>query len=246
MSPNKSAVLFMPNWLGDALFATPAIRAVKKSVPGLKLACVAATRVAPVLANNPHIDELFIYDEEPLVGSARSMGLTAELKKHRFDSAVFFHNSRTKSVISRLAGIADRIGPVSSKKTFLTRTVGMPPALLHRIDYYLKLVEPLGAKPHGRTMDFYPRAEAAGRLRAILAAKGVGEGEPYAVVHAGGNWELKRWPIEHFKEWSRLFAARFPWKIVVCGTGDEKKTRGRALRGRSAAYRIRLRRDVFG
>lgn len=214
----------MPNWLGDALFATPALRAVKKSLPDTHIACVAASRVAPVLANNPHVDELIVYDEESLVGSsADSMGLTRALKKETFDKAVFFHSSRTKSVIARLAGIQERIGARNpSKKVYLTKEVAVPDTLIHRIDYYLKLVEPLGAYADGRSMDYFPDGNAAGKLEKLLTAKGVGRGAPYAVLHVGGNWELKRWPLEYFKEWIKLFCRDYDWKVIVCGTGDEK------------------------
>ena len=60
-------------------------------------------------------------------------------------------------------------------------------------------------------------------METILRENGVAKDEPYAVVHAGGNWELKRWPARYFTEWIRLYRMRFGGKILLCGTSAEEK-----------------------
>jgi heptosyltransferase-2 len=92
----------------------------------------------------------------------------------------------------------------------------------HRTDYFLALLEGVGVPAQGRAPEFVPRPGIEAEYAAVLNAGGVDPAAPYAVVHPGGNWDLKRWPAESFVRWIRLFRARFPWKIVVIGTPPEE------------------------
>ena len=52
------------NWVGDVLFSTPAIRALRKRYPAAHIACMVVPRCKEVLELNPHLNELIIYDEK--------------------------------------------------------------------------------------------------------------------------------------------------------------------------------------
>jgi ADP-heptose:LPS heptosyltransferase len=68
-------------------------------------------------------------------------------------------------------------------------------------------------------MEFCPAPEADRTLWQSLSEKGgLGRGDRYAVLHAGGNWTLKRWPVDYFVQWIRLWRKEFQEKIILCGT----------------------------
>ena len=56
-------LLVAPNWLGDTLFATALIRAIRQQAPEAHLTVVCAPRAVEVLRGNPSINELIVYDE---------------------------------------------------------------------------------------------------------------------------------------------------------------------------------------
>jgi lipopolysaccharide heptosyltransferase II len=211
------------NWLGDVLFSTPAIRAVRKASPKAHVACLVPARCREVLANNPYLDQVLVADDDTsFAGWPAAFALASRLRKEKFDTAIFFHRSKTKAFVARLAGIPDRLGyDVHGARRGLTRACPPPAPPFHRIDYFLGLVYALGFPEDGRGPDFFPRHEAAAELDGLFREKGLRRGEPYVIVHAGGNWDLKRWPPAHFTEWIRLFRTRFPWKVVLCGTAGE-------------------------
>jgi ADP-heptose:LPS heptosyltransferase len=64
----KRILIVNVNWLGDTLFATPFIRAVRDSHPKAYIAILTHPRCYKILEGNPHIDEIIIYDEKNSTG----------------------------------------------------------------------------------------------------------------------------------------------------------------------------------
>ncbi|HEY4527799.1 MAG TPA: glycosyltransferase family 9 protein, partial [Candidatus Paceibacterota bacterium] len=200
------------NWLGDVLFLTPAIRALKAHFPEACFACAVPARCAGLLQNNPYLSEVIEWDDKIFLWTPfKFFSTLRRIKKRRFNSVIFFHRSKTKAFMAWLAGIRRRAGYEA------------PFQDLHRTDHFLNLIKKMGVPPAGRTPDFFIKKGTEEELRGLLLEKGVALGEPYIVVHAGGNWELKRWPADYFVEWIRLFLERYSMKVVLCGTASERK-----------------------
>ena len=183
-----------------------------------------APRCAGLLKNNPYLNEVIeAKDRVPLSSFLDHWKIVSELKKRSFDTAVFFHRSKTKMIWAWLAGIPERAGYAGlGREKLLTRVIPDPGDRLHRTDHFLKLLHELGISGDGRVPDFYPKKEAEAELKDLLSLHGITVGQPYAVVHAGGNWSLKRWPAVYFVKWAKLFLERYPWKIILCGTESEE------------------------
>ena len=197
--------------MGDALFSTPALRALRKKFPEAFISCLIPRRCEDVLKRNPNLDELIVYNERTGFLSPSFWRLAARLRALRFDRAILFHGSGTKSALMRLAKISSVL------------EYEPPQGRIHKIDHFLNLLSRISVSPDGRTPDFYPDPAAEKALQALLATHGMDPAAPYVVVHAGGNWDLKRWPADYFKTWIRLFQNKFPWKVILCGTASEKK-----------------------
>ena len=54
--------VFLPNWIGDAVMATPALRALRQHFPQAHLIAVARPYVAAVLDGAPWFDEQILFD----------------------------------------------------------------------------------------------------------------------------------------------------------------------------------------
>ena len=204
----KRILVVNANWAGDVLFSTPALRALRKKYPDSFIACLVPPRVQNILQNNPHLNEVMTYDDRtPLLAFWRSAAVVVKIRKGNFDAAILFHRSASKARFAALAGIQKRISfddyPPPDKR-------------LHRIDHYLYLLERAGIPSDGRRMEYFPDPAAEASLKKLLPQDG-----PYAVLHAGGNWDLKRWPAESFVQWIRLWQKEFKHRIVLCGTAPE-------------------------
>jgi lipopolysaccharide heptosyltransferase II len=104
----------------------------------------------------------------------------------------------------------------------LTHALEPPASPAHKIDAFLYLLSGVGIPAAGRAPELVPTSEERASLEARLSAAGVRPADALAVLHAGGNWALKRWPAGYFVRWIRLLRAKGPWKIVLCGTASEE------------------------
>ncbi len=225
MKPAGRILIVNQNWMGDVLFSTPAIRALRKNFPQSFISCLVPERAADVLRHNPHLNEVLTYDERAsLISFFKPARLWRLIVARRFDTVLFFHRSRSKAFIAMLAGIPERIGFASpGRRRFLTQPVPKPAQGLHKTDVFLNLVQAAGVRPAGREPDFEVTAEEKRSLDKKLMNEGLAPSEAFAVLHAGGNWFLKRWPIEYFVRWTGAFLKETGWKVVVCGTASEEK-----------------------
>ena len=77
-------LLIRPDRIGDILLTTPAIATLRRSFPQAHISVLVRPYTAPLLRQNPDLDELLLDEGEP-VGE-----LAAKLREKRFDTAVHF------------------------------------------------------------------------------------------------------------------------------------------------------------
>ena len=179
---HKRILIFNVNWLGDVLFSTAVIRNIRRNFPESFIACIIPSRCYPVLKGNPHLDEIIIFDEKDRhKGLFARLAFIRNLKKKKFDTVFLLHRSFSRALICRLAGIKQRIGHYTKKRAFLLTEKIIPPERdsLHRIDYYLDVIEKAGLRVEDRYLDFYFTAEDEEQADAEVlvddAARGAGK-----------------------------------------------------------------------
>ena len=212
------------NWLGDVLFSTPAIKALRKKFPDSHIACLIVPRVKEVLALNPHINELIINDENGLhKGFLGKLKLAQELKQKKFDVVVLFHRSFTRAFLAYWAGIPQRVGYYTWKRSsLLTQPLPMPKKdSLHRVDYYLTIVKPLGADTSDRFYEFFTAEEDKKFIDNFFKDKGISAGDFVVCLNPGGNWFSKRWPKEHFAQLADRLITEYKVKAIFSGAKDD-------------------------
>ena len=104
-------LIVLPNWVGDLVLATPALRAIRERFPRAHITGLLKAPMAEVLSGVNWFDDLTFW---PAGGSRPRrrqgfLGLAAELRERRFDVALLFTNSFRSALLARLAGIHRRI-----------------------------------------------------------------------------------------------------------------------------------------
>ena len=224
-SSNKRILIVNANWLGDVLFSTPSLRAIRKAYPESHIACLVPPRAGEVLRHNPHLSEVLLCEDRPNLLSWKEYArVVSELRQRHFDTAVFFHRSKTRVFLTKIAGIPERIGyGAQGRDGLLTTRVERPLKPLHKIDMFLNLIMGWGVPSDGRHMEFFPEAASEASFRNLLSTHGLKLSERYAVVHAGGNWDLKRWNVPYFAETIRGITREFGLKVILCGSSGEER-----------------------
>jgi len=225
MSKNRKRILLVSvNWLGDLLFLTPAIRAVRRAYPDSFIAALSPRRGLDLLQGNPHLNAVIPMPEgRGILHLAGWLPLIARLRAERFDMAFLFHRSFTRAAAVWAAGIPERIGYRTAKRGgLLTTAVEMPPPdTLHKVDLLLRVVEAAGIRADGRHYDAGIQPEDARAAGDLARELGLKPSDQVVALHAGANWLLKRWPARRFAELADGLSERYGAKVLfIGGEGD--------------------------
>ncbi|MBI4335283.1 MAG: lipopolysaccharide heptosyltransferase II [Candidatus Omnitrophica bacterium] len=211
------------NWLGDVLFSTPLIRALRQKFPGAYLASMVVPRCKEILELNPHLNELIIYDEDGgHKGVFGKIKLISFLRAKRFDTAILLHRSFTRALMLCLAGVPERIGYYTRKRSMLlTDAARIPLKEMHRVDFFLNLGRRLGVSSGQREYEFFISDKEKESARKFLRERGVNDSDTVIAVNPGGNWNPKRWPAEKFSRLADALGREFNAKIVITGAAKD-------------------------
>ncbi len=210
----KRVLVRLPNPLGDAVMATPALRALRRGLPDAEIAVQGLPHHEGLLRGSTSFD-LFLGWRGRGLGdlAARAKALRA----HAFDAAVVLPDSPRSALDAFAARIPRRVGygrdPV--RRLLLTDPVAPPLEGRRRvpismIERYLRLTRRLGVPDAGEALELFVHAEAAQAAAALLVRAGVSREEPVLLVTPGAAYGAsKLWPPEHFARASDEIRDRF-------------------------------------
>lgn len=221
---NKRIVIFNVNWLGDVLFSTATIRNIRRNFPDSFIACIIPSRCYPVLKGNPHLDEIIIFDEHDRhKNMLAKLKFVQFLKTKRFDTVFLLHRSFSRALICRLADIPERLGYYTKKRGFLlTKKITAPKKdALHRIDYYLNIIEQAGLRVEDRYADFLISDEEEKFVQEFLDKNRVDKKDFLVGINPGGNWLPKRWPKEYWAILADKLANKYRARVIITGSHND-------------------------
>src|SRR5258708_20407518 len=108
------------NWVGDAIMALPALRAVRKRFPDAGIAIVGRPYVADIYRDQEICNQLIPYDPKGLhAGFFGRERLAAELRAQKFDVALLLQNAFDAAWLAWRSNIPERIGYARDARTLL-------------------------------------------------------------------------------------------------------------------------------
>ncbi|MHB8067490.1 MAG: glycosyltransferase family 9 protein [Desulfobaccales bacterium] len=215
--------------LGDLLFSTPAIRALKETFPDWRLDLLVNPAYAAMVAHNPHLERLL-----PFPGrSWRLFPLMRELKHAHYDLVIILHgNDPEATLLAWAAGSPQIIGSAGSPLSFAyAARVERTDPWEHAIERRLNFVRLLGADTADKRMQlFLPPGEP--ERAAALLSRHFGKKPPLLVAfHPTGSGSYKWWPREYFAALGdylhETYGASF---LIISGRRDRQEAEAMAAR----------------
>ncbi len=229
----RSIALFLPNWIGDVVMATPAIRSVRAQFPDARLVAVCKPYVAATIDGSPWFDDVILFDKN---GSRdrREVGVIRRLRRERVDAAILFPNSFRAAAVAAMGRCRRRIGFNRYGRGFLLTDKLEPirdengrrkPSPI--IDDYNRLVAPLGITDVGYQMELFTTAADEATADRVWSDFDLDRyTEVIGFNSSGAFGAAKLWPVEHFAELARsLVARRECGVLVVCGPNERTTAR---------------------
>lgn len=210
-------VVRMPNWLGDALMALPALSAVRAALPNTHLTVAALPSIVPVFEEGTGARPQQIL----------SIDKASELQTLRagsFDAVLLLTNSFRTAWEARRARIPDRWGySASLRAPLLTAAIRRPRGDVHQTEYYLGLVRALGidARAIPPRIELSPRTIDWGRQ--LLVKHGVRDGETLVGFAPGAAYgHAKRWPPDRVAAVITRLATDHGVRCVLVGAAADR------------------------
>lgn len=220
----RRILIFNVNWLGDVLFSTATIRNIRRNSPDSFIACIIPSRCYQVLKGNPYIDEIIIFDERDRhKGFISKLKFVKFLKDKKFDTVFLLHRSFSRALICWLSAIPERVGYYTRKRGFLlTKKISaLDRDTLHRIDYYLNVIEKAGLKVEDRFTDLFISEDDTKFVEDFLSRNSIFEKDFLVAVNPGGNWLPKRWPKNYWAQLSDKLIHELDAKLIITGSSSD-------------------------
>ncbi len=215
--------------IGDVVFTTPAIRALRRQYPHAHITYLVEDAAAPIVARNPCLDDVLVIPLTQGVGRiVDDMRIGRQLRSRHFDVVIDFHGGPRGSWLTWLTGAPERIGyTVAGRSWMYTRAIDRPRALRprHSVENQWDLLSALGVPAPDRAhdpVDMPEHADARRRVDATLAAAGLPGDAPIIVVHVSAGNPFRRWPLERFAETAAALVSTDPRRYVVLTSGPSE------------------------
>ena len=240
-SSPRSILIVNPFGIGDVLFTTPLVRAVRGAFPESRIEYLCNRRTESILRGNPHLNELFVYERDEVVRlwqtSRREwvrllLQFVRRVRRARFDLVIDLSLGERYTLILMLLGVRRRVGfDYRRRGRFLSEALSIDGYHdIHVVDYYRRLLRFMGIVMDDgalecRVADEDERwVDAWLRERGLDGPAGGGQGQRPLVglVPAGGvSWGVgapfRRWSAEGFAAVGDRLAARYGARVLLFG-----------------------------
>jgi heptosyltransferase II len=218
MTEPAKVLVVQPNWVGDAVMATPTLRALRELYPAAHISYLMRRYVKPLYGGMPWADQFITYRTGK--GQAKTgrglFDLAARLRAAKFDLAVLLPNSFKTALICKMAGIGrivgydrdgrgflltDKLLPVKEKGKFVPTPI---------IKSYMGIARYLGAAHRELTMELFVTPSERREADEVLARCGIESGTfrpassggpPMVLLNPGAQYgAAKCWRPEYFAE----------------------------------------------
>jgi heptosyltransferase-2 len=226
----------VPNWVGDAVMAMPALEAIRRARAGAEICVLGRPAIVDLISGQPFVDRIVEYDFR---GRHRGwLGreiLAAELRKEKFDSAVLLQNAFDAAWLAWRAGIPERIGYTrDARGPLLTKAISVPQedeASKHESHYYLELLRRAGwieALPEIPPIRLFISDAARAAAESALRSVGARENSWRCAIAPGATYgAAKCWPPERFAALADRLISECGADVIFFGTPDEKEIAAR-------------------
>lgn len=215
--------------IGDTLFSTPAIKAIRERYQDAKIIACFSVKNMELFDNNPHIDGIIPY----YGGYKKFIKTIRSFRKHHFDLVLILHGNEPQATPLAYFSKAPFIFkvPRTKKYAFLLNndTDGFgdkSPWQHHAIDVRMKTISFANCSYKSKEMEIVLKDEAISVVDNMLEQMGTVKDKTMLVgLQCGAANKYKIWPKENFILLGRRIIELNPQKIriILIGSKKEKK-----------------------
>ncbi|NQT75363.1 MAG: glycosyltransferase family 9 protein [Candidatus Omnitrophica bacterium] len=236
----EKILIINPFGIGDVLFSTPLVSALKRSYHGCYIAYICNSRTKDMLETNPDVAETFVFerDEYRALWNKKKIecikkffNFWQRIRRKRFDRVFDLSLGKEYAFLCWMVGIKERRGfDYRGRGRFLTHRIPFygfndkPVA-----EYYMDLVSDKGQAICDKGTVLLPTDDDKAHIRDFLKKSGIKTEDVLIGVAPGGgysfgagNIERRRWGAERFSQLADRIVEKFNARIILIWGPVEK------------------------
>jgi heptosyltransferase-2 len=240
MSDPRKIVVVQPSWVGDAVMATPMLRALRARYPDAHISYLAKRYVKPIFNGMPWADQILTYrtgKARGKTGKGRLLDLAARVRTGHFDMAILLTNSFKAALLCKMAKIPRTVGYDRDGRGFLLSDKLLPvkdrgkfiPTPI--VKYYLGLTQYLGSQDRNLKLELFATQQDRRAAAEILERAGLdstlehpaqGGQPPLIILNPGAQSSAKCWLPENFARLGDRFIEEMGATVLLSGSPRER------------------------
>lgn len=218
----KNIIVKMPNWLGDAVMATPILADLRKKWPKSKITAMCQSNIASLYNVDPNINEIFSYTKPSgWIHRTGHIDVIEPLRLGEYDLGVLLTNSFSSAYWFWRGKVKDRLGyAMGLRKFLLTIPVSKPPSIekQHLVLTYKELLLPLNIPISKTQPKLYLSLEEKYFAEELLSSYGISKNMTVVGINPGAAYgSAKCWLPERFEEVTRKLLEKPDLFVVYFG-----------------------------
>lgn len=225
----------VPNWVGDAVMAVPALKELRRILADSHITLIARPWVAGLFDGEGLADDLIpVRDAHNLPQKAMHfISAARRLRRERFDLAVLLQNAFGAALMARAGRIAKIVGyPTDGRRALLDCAIPFEENFkaLHQVRYYLNIAshldQMLSGASHVEMETTRPllrvSQEQKETARQMLEEKGIERGARIVAINPGAtNSRAKQWFAERFAQTADQLSERERFQAIIIGAAGD-------------------------
>lgn len=209
----------MPNWIGDAVMASPVLADIKAQFKDCKLTAMCQGAIGQLFTHDPHIDEIFQFTKPSgWVHHLTPSPIINNIRKGEFDTGILMTNSFSSAWWFYRGRVQNRIGFKGNLRSLLlNHALPFPKDIetQHLVKTYKELLLPLGIDYSTTEPKLYLSDEEVRVTKEVLRKEGAQQDSIVVGISPGAAYgSAKCWIPERFRLLAQSLV-KDPKKFVI-------------------------------
>ncbi|KPJ58378.1 MAG: hypothetical protein AMJ42_03385 [Deltaproteobacteria bacterium DG_8] len=227
-APEKLLII-CPNWVGDMVMATPALKAMRQCYPHSSISLLVRPYIRLVIEDLPYYDRIIEFDAKGKERGLRGiLSCSLRLQKERFDWALILPNSFSSALLSFLSLIPRRIGYKRNMRSWML-TDRIPPAKngIHiipvpKVERYLTMCSYLGCKPTSQKYELAISQHVESKVDDLFQEYNLNQSTITIVIIPGAAYgSSKCWKAGYFAQVADQLIEKYQCHVIIVPGPDE-------------------------
>ena len=204
----------LPNWLGDLVMSSAAIRALQQQLPEAHIDVIVKQELQPIAALIPGVRNIYPFSKQEYKGLTGAKKFGREIRsKLQYDLFFTFPNSFSSAVMAWATGAKRRVGFRGEMRALFLSKAFSKPNHLHRAEEYLHLVDRV-----------FPNLSDNPAVRLEIDPQKVeGLSTSYIVFNFNSEADSRRMPVDKAISILDEASQHFDQQLVLVGSPKEKE-----------------------